>query len=228
MDKPNYYSVIPATVRYDNRLKANEKLMYGEITALCNKEGYCWAGNEYFAKLYGTRKETVSRWMSNLKKLGYIRIELVRTGGKEIGQRKIYLLTKKSSPIDKKVNTPIDEKVKDNTTSNEYSYLIKDIVEYLNQKANKTFKHSTKTTQQHIRSRINEGFSVDDFKKVIDIKVAEWQDTDMDKFLRPSTLFGTKFESYLNQKAGVTNAKSKTTVGRFDHLKDREWYGERS
>ena len=71
--RPNYYSVIPADVRYDSSLKANEKLLYGEITALSNHKGYCFAENNYFAKLYGVKKGTVSGWISNLEDKGYIK-----------------------------------------------------------------------------------------------------------------------------------------------------------
>lgn len=84
----------------------------------------------------------------------------------------------------------------------------REIVSYLNVKTSSAYKPATKKTQSLIKARFNEGFTLDDFKKVIDNKVAEWlNDSKMSQYLRPETLFGTKFESYLNQKGGVTNAK---------------------
>lgn len=82
----------------------------------------------------------------------------------------------------------------------------KTIVDYLNKKARTAYKSKTKDTQKHINARLAEGFTVDDFKTVIDKKCAEWIGTDWEKFLRPSTLFGTKFEQYLN--APVTARKT--------------------
>ncbi len=73
---PNYYAIIPADVRYDSLLSANAKLLYGEITALCNSTGSCWAENEYFARLYDVSISTISRWVSSLKKQGYIEYEI--------------------------------------------------------------------------------------------------------------------------------------------------------
>ena len=78
----------------------------------------------------------------------------------------------------------------------------KEIIDYLNEKTGSQFRNNTKKTQTLIKARFAEGFNLDDFKKVIDTKAAEWlNDSKMSKFLRPETIFGTKFESYLNQKS---------------------------
>lgn len=89
-EKPNYYAVIPAMVRYDNDLKPNEKLLYGEITSLANKNGVCFAGNEYFANLYGVTKRSISDWLSHLKEKKYIKVFIqFKKGTKEIKRRTI-------------------------------------------------------------------------------------------------------------------------------------------
>jgi uncharacterized phage protein (TIGR02220 family) len=82
--------------------------------------------------------------------------------------------------------------------NNKEIYII--IVDYLNVKTGQKFRSSTKATQQHINARIAEGFTVDDFKRVIDNMCADWQGSEWEKYLRPSTLFGSKFENYLNRK----------------------------
>lgn len=76
---------------------------------------------------------------------------------------------------------------------------IETIVSYLNGKAGTRYRPSTAATKKHINARLNDGFSVDDFKRVIDTKCSEWMGTKYQKYLRPETLFGGKFESYLNQ-----------------------------
>ena len=97
--------------------------------------------------------------------------------------------------------------------------IAEDIITHLNQKTNKNYKSAIKKTKNLIQTRLNEGFTVDDFKKVIDIKCRDWlHDNKMNKFLRPETLFSNKFEGYLNQQ----NASSKS----MDDLKqefDDEW-----
>ncbi len=76
----------------------------------------------------------------------------------------------------------------------------KEICDYLNIRANSNYRHTTKKTKDLIKARFNEGFTLDNFKEVIDKKCVEWMNTDMQKYLRPETLFGTKFEGYLNQQ----------------------------
>lgn len=80
--------------------------------------------------------------------------------------------------------------------------IYRDVVDYLNKKTDKNYKHTSKSTQRLIDARTNEGFGADDFFKVIDNKVASWKnDPKMNSYLRPNTLFGTKFESYLNENS---------------------------
>ena len=83
------------------------------------------------------------------------------------------------------------------------------VIDYLNIKANTNYKTSTKNTQTYINARVSEGFTVEDFKKVIDSKSRDWLGTEWEKYLRPATLFGTKFENYLNE----ANKKGPTTIG---------------
>lgn len=113
-ENPNYYAIIPANVRYCKEIPANAKLLYGEITALCNQKGYCWASNDYFAKLYGVSKKSISSWISQLAKNKYITIQMVyKEGTKEILHRYIRLF---EYPIEENLNTPMEENVKDNIT----------------------------------------------------------------------------------------------------------------
>lgn len=107
----SYYSVIPATVRYDKRLKPAEKLIYSEITSLTNMMGYCFASNKYFANLYDVTIHTVSQWISHLEKLGYVYIDLIRDANKEIKERRIYI---DDTPYVQKNTYPIYKNVQDN------------------------------------------------------------------------------------------------------------------
>ena len=77
MENPNYYSVIPADVRYDKRLTPNAKLLYAEITSLCNMNGKCFATNEYFAQLYGVSKRSISKRINQLVEFGYVKSEII-------------------------------------------------------------------------------------------------------------------------------------------------------
>ena len=72
-EQPNYYAIIPANVRYDTNLNSNSKLLYGEISALSNKNGYCIATNEYFASLYNVSTRTITEWIKLLEDFLYIK-----------------------------------------------------------------------------------------------------------------------------------------------------------
>ncbi|KAF3371177.1 MULTISPECIES: helix-turn-helix domain-containing protein, partial [Enterococcus] len=93
MDHRSYYAIIPANVRYDDSLIPSAKLLYGEITALCNEKGYCWASNEYFANQYGVGKSTIQNWLKSLEEKGYIYREVkYKEGSREIEARYIRIL----------------------------------------------------------------------------------------------------------------------------------------
>ena len=103
----------------------------------------------------------------------------------------------------KQLTTNKNERTKKNINivdSKENLTVHKEIINYLNLKAGTRYRPSTKATQKHINARLNEGFTLDDFKTVIDVKVDDWlSDKKMNIYLRPETLFSPKFESYLNQ-----------------------------
>lgn len=262
-EQPNYYSILTANVRYDKNLKANEKLLFSEITALSNKYGYCTASNRYFAELYQVTERSIQDWISNLVQYGYITTTLVSKDGQIIG-RKIYLssgikeskttsrgVVKKSSPDEEnftgvgkksslgwgrnlhpnntsnnntsnnnilsgkepdntpepeeKENTESTQKTSDSqkseTTSKTDDIPYDRVIKYLNARAGTNYRATNKATQRLIKARFNEGMTTKDFKKVIDNKCDDWlKDPKMCEYLRPATLFGSKFESYLNQK----------------------------
>lgn len=114
-DKPNYYAIIPANVRYDSNLKDKAKLLYGEITALSNKNGICFASNSYFAKLYNVTNTTISLLIKDLIDNGYIEREIIyKDGTKEIENR--YLRILKEGYL-RNLKGGIQENLKDNNTS---------------------------------------------------------------------------------------------------------------
>lgn len=107
-----YYAIIPAEVRYSKEISANAKLLYGEITALAQKEGYCWASNKYFADLYDVNTNTVSKWVNELVKAGFVSV-LIEQGV----SRKISIgITKKREGGHEKAEGGYHEKAEHNTT----------------------------------------------------------------------------------------------------------------
>ena len=130
----SYYAIIPAYIRYNKELKFGERLMYGEITALSNKEGYCYAKNKYFADLYDVSQSTISRWISHLAELNSIDVQIIRNERKEIIERRIYIkdtpyMQNCTYPYTQKNQYPIRKKRKDNNINinmldSFYNYII--------------------------------------------------------------------------------------------------------
>ena len=230
MQKRDFKGVwIPKEIWLSTDLKVMEKLILVEIDSLDNEDG-CFASNEHFSKFFSLSKNRCSEIIKSLEKKGYIKIDYIyQEGSKAISRRVIRCVRNIDGGI-RNIDNPIrkteegySENREDNNTSfsNTFSNTSnkKDIVEqssttplpheeivqYLNQKTNKNFKHTSKVTQRHIRARLAEGFTVSDFKQVIDNKCNDWlRDQKMKEYLRPETLFGTKFESYLNSKTTTT------------------------
>ena len=146
---PNYFGILPANVRYDKRLKPMEKILYTEITALANIKGYCYATNSYFANLYDVHKNTAGTWINNLERLGYIKSKIIyEAGTKNIKERRLFLFKhinesidtyqqKDCDPINKKMDTPINENIEDNNTR--YNNIIEYNYIYKSEKFQKTF-----------------------------------------------------------------------------------------
>lgn len=129
-NKKSYYAIIPANVRYSN-ITPNAKLLYGEITALCNEKGYCWATNEYFANLYGASKRSVSLWIKELIDNRFINSTLkYKENSKEIEQRILTIV-----PMEKNFNTygknlleGMEKNFQENNTFNNTYEYIDDVV----------------------------------------------------------------------------------------------------
>ena len=220
---------IPKEIWLSTDLKVMEKLVLVEIDSLDNEEG-CFASNDHFSKFFSLSKNRCSEIIKSLEKKGYITIEYVyQQGSKAISKRVIKCVRKIDEGIreidnpTRKTEEGYSEKCEDNNTSfsNTFSNTgnkediveqsstapipYEEIVQYLNQKTGKHFKSTSKATQRHIKARFTDGFVLDDFKQVIDKKCSDWlRDQKMKEYLRPETLFGTKFESYLNSKTTTT------------------------
>jgi len=125
---PNYYAVIPANVRYCKEISNGAKLLYGEIAALCNAKGYCWATNGYFAELYNNSSKTVSRWISELEQQGFISVIIDQKDGTkrfisikkdvEIKDENVLPMDKNAAPYGQKCPTGMDKNEAYNITLN--------------------------------------------------------------------------------------------------------------
>ena len=197
---------IPRDVWLDRRLTALEKVILIEIDSLDSTERGCYASNAYIAEFCQCSETKVSTAISKLVKLGYLRIKSFNGRLRELKSSlsKSERQTFRNSEADTQ-NLKESNIVNKPSNNTERINDIAAVVAHLNEKAGTSYRASSKATARHIEARFNEGYTLQDFYSVIDKKVAEWKGSDMEKYLRPETLFGSKFEGYLNAK--VTAAR---------------------
>lgn len=215
---------IPKEIWLNESLSIQEKVFLVEIDSLDNDEDGCFASNEYFANFFKLSKNRCSEIIKSLEKKGFIKISYIyKEQSKAIDKRVIKIFekpkrgTRDSDRGTRKTEEGYSEKCEDNNTylNNTINNTIYSLViDKLNILANKSYKSSSKKTQQLIKARVNEGYTLEDFYKVIENKVRTWKDDPkMDQYLRPATLFGTKFESYLNEK--LKNPNKGESYGKY-------------
>lgn len=232
-DKPSYYSILTADVRYDEKLNASEKLLFSEITALSNRHGYCTAGNGYFSKLYNVSDRSVTRWIKHLKELGYLKyVPIYKKDSKEVDERRLYPLTNSKDPLDKNVYggrqkcpRPLDKNVEDNITSiNNINMLDKDnsevsntnrfnyskFINSINEEANTNFRNSS-NNRKLIHARLADGYTEEELIKVIKFKANQWKDNEkMKKYIVLTTLLRpSNFDKYIQEVESIPEQQEK-------------------
>jgi len=134
LERPNYYAIIPADVRYSD-ISASAKLLYGEISALANKTGTCWASNKYFADLYKVNVDAISRWVKQLADAGFVSTKIIKSQG---NRRYIKLM---NAPIMKKDDSYYEKAQVNNNTKNSNNVVLeKELLETVNRITKRAFR----------------------------------------------------------------------------------------
>ena len=220
---------IPAEVWLDERLNPLEKVILMEIDSLdCGDKG-CYASNEYIAGFCQCSESKVAHAVTRLVELGYVSRKSF-DGRQRILQSRLAKFARQNSKVCKAdvqnlqesnidsnidISSSIKKEYKESPQENDFTVAV---VDYLNEKAGTHYRAGVAKTQALIKARANEGFTEEDFRTVIDKKCTDWIGTEYEQYLRPQTLFGTKFESYLN---GVPyNSRCQTQKKRSANVPD--------
>lgn len=228
-ENPNYYGILPASVRYCKGLTPNAKILYTELTALTNKNGFCHATNKYFAELYSVTDRAISQWFKELSNFGFIEIQIIKN---ESGTyRRIFLsgMNETSNGGTNKTSTPYEQNfypkeyynnnnINVNNINNnidsvseienvKYFFELKQIIELLTEKTNAIYKIPKSKSillrygvYKLVKERFEDGATLEDFFKIIEYKFNEWNNTTFMKYLTPETLFRkSNFDKYLTQ-----------------------------
>ena len=231
--KTSDYTVMSNTHFKEKEMTLRAKGLLSLMLSLPDDWDYSIAG---LCTLSKDGKDSVMNALLELEEFGYlVRTQETNDKGQFIGfNYDVYEVPYPGKPNTEKPNTgkpntgkPNTEKPQQLNTNISNNNLINNInnkilnnkniyapvVEYLNEKAGTKYKPSNKVTQRHINARVAEGYTLDDFKTVIDKKVTEWKGTAMEQYLRPETLFGSKFENYLNATIQPRNGQKVTING---------------
>ena len=207
----NYYVVQGFMVK-ELKLKGLERDIYAIIYGFSQTNNQKFSGSlQYLADWTMCSKQGVLKALKSLEDKGLIaRKENVINNIKFVE----YYSTEFNTPI-KLSLTPIKQSLTNNINNNKdnkiESNIYCEIIDYLNKIANVNFRVKSKETQRLINARLNDGFTVDDFKKVIQKKFEKWRGTKYEQYMRPKTLFGTNFESYLNESMNIRETRSDFT-----------------
>lgn len=207
---------IPSHIWLDKNLTIQEMMFLVEIDSLDISDEGCYASNKHFSDFFGLSTRRCSQIINELKDKGYITVNLILNEKKQVERRTIRVSKKFPGGYQEYFHTPMEGKfqgsntsfsnTKNNMSSKPDMIPYSEIITYLNNKSSKSFK-VTQKWKDLIKARWNEGQRLDDFKKVIDVKTNQWlNNQEMNKYLRPATLFGNKFDDYLNEYRPQVNS----------------------
>lgn len=197
INRDNYITISGWMVTELN-LKGNELIIYAMIYGFSQAENQTFDGSmAYVAEWLNTSRQTVNNALKSLVNKGLVeKYEINENSKKPCKYRAVKNIPAAPAPL---AAAPKETEA--------HNYYYSEIIEYLNSKTGKRYSAANQETRKHIHARIAEGRTLGDFMHVIDIKCAEWKNTPFEKFLRPKTLFGTKFEGYLNQSPAASDPK---------------------
>ena len=241
-DKRSYYAIIPANVRYDKNLSANAKLLYGEISALCNEKGYCWSTNKYFSDLFGVSQKSISKWISMLVSKRYLFIKMVyRKGTKEILERHLSIVKepieercdtppmeekfhtpgrKVPYPIEEKFNTPMEEKFQENITETD-GIGIKSVSQ---SNAEQETEELTDEIRKSLKKQIDYDYFEDNFPEDLP-GVDALIDCMAEMLISPRTKINGSMQLRTVLKSYIDKADSDSVKGFLDHMRGKTMRG---
>lgn len=221
------YGIIPKSVMQDRNLSIAAKALYAYFCSFAGQGDCCFPTRKKICNDLDISNDSLGKYINQLVSEGYLTVEQVKENGRF--SHNVYTLPDTKLPCPKISDTENSDTENSDTKNNNSknnnisknnnnTHIYKAVLERLNEKAGTAFRATTKGTQSVINARLRDGFSLDDFFTVIDKKCAEWIGTDMEKYLRPETLFGNKFEGYLNAKNApkCNGTHEKQRYGTFD------------